>query len=114
MFRKVSRALHTPVYVLAMMALSASAGFSLAMALVSADALPEAWWRSAEAGSQVTEDSVGWDCRTMGNKVCGWDVPQLPPDWDLTDPYDRCLAAMADAEIPADQWDCYEYPRERP
>ena len=23
------------------------------------------------AAQQITEDSEGWDCRTMGNKICG-------------------------------------------
>lgn len=31
--------------------------------------------------------------------------------WDLSNPFDRCLAAMQDAEIPGDMWDCYETPQ---
>lgn len=29
-------------------------------------------------------------------------------DWDLTDPWERCLAAMEQAEIPGDMWECHE------
>lgn len=97
--------------VLAIAIMAAVGGFALAMALASTpNGLPDGLVRpivSANADAQVTEDSPGWDCATMGNRSCGG-------NGDLSNPYDRCVAAMGDAEIPGDMWECYEYPRERP
>jgi hypothetical protein len=28
-------------------------------------------WVSAQQGNKITEDDPRWDCRTMGNKICG-------------------------------------------
>lgn len=96
-----------------LIAWGAAAGFAIAMVLASTpNGLPDAWVRPivvANADLMPTEDSPGWDCKTMGNRVCG-----DPGNLDMSNPFDRCLAAMADAEIPADMWECYEYPRERP
>lgn len=36
---------------------------------------------------------------------------QIP--WDLSDDWQRCLAAMQDAEIPGDMWECHEHPEAR-
>ena len=29
-------------------------------------------------------------------------------EWDITDPWERCLSAMEAAEIPGDMWECHE------
>lgn len=31
-------------------------------------------------------------------------------EWDLTSPWERCLAAVEAAELPAWMWECREYP----
>lgn len=96
----------------ALVACGATAGFAIAMVLASTHGgLPDGWLRPivvANADLMPTEDSSGWDCKTMGDRSC------VPSNSDLSNPFDRCLAAMSDAEIPADMWECYEYPRERP
>lgn len=33
--------------------------------------------------------------------------------FDLSDDWQRCLAAMQDAEIPGDVWECHEHPQVR-
>lgn len=53
------------------------------------------------AWQSPTEDSPGWDCTTQGDRSCSG-------RWDLTNPFERCLAAMEQAEIPADVWECRE------
>jgi hypothetical protein len=30
---------------------------------------------SVKQTDRIEEDEAGWDCRTMGNKVCGEDLP---------------------------------------
>jgi hypothetical protein len=39
---------------------------------------------SAKQTDRIEEDEAGWDCHTMGNKVCGEDLPVgvvlLPPE----------------------------------
>lgn len=37
-----------------------------------------------------------------------WVLPQPAHEWDLVDPWQRCMAAMESAEIPGDMWVCYE------
>lgn len=51
----------------------------------------------------ITEDMPGWDCATMGNRVCG-------SDRDLTDPFERCLSAVEAAHIPGWMWECHQTP----
>jgi hypothetical protein len=73
------------------------AGFTTAMAVTNQTMPPI--WNVSELAQAPTEDSPGWDCATQGNRSCG-------PGFDLTSPFERCLAAMEAAEIPADLWEC--------
>lgn len=38
-----------------------------------------------------------------------WVLPLPAHDFDLANPFDRCLAAMEAAEIPGWMWECREY-----
>lgn len=51
----------------------------------------------------ITEDMPGWDCRTMGNRVCGPDPSATP--YDLGDPYTRCVLALDAAEVASELCD---------
>lgn len=54
---------------------------------------------------------VAWDAgRALGRPVVVH-TEWRKPDWDLADPFERCLAAMEQAEIPGDMWKCYETPQ---
>lgn len=54
-------------------------------------------WPAGKPAAQVTEDSAGWDCATMGNRVCASDLVTFT---DMSQPYDRCLAALDGAHVP--------------
>ena len=46
-----------------------ASGLAIAMFAPSCDPKPK-----MPSGYVVQEDEVGWDCRTMGNKICGIDL----------------------------------------
>lgn len=33
--------------------------------------VPSNFWDTDESAGHIEEDEPGWDCRTMGNKICG-------------------------------------------
>lgn len=69
-------------------------GFSLAMALVNTPGtLPAGWVKITPAPSYSTP--VDWE-------------PEPRHSFDLVNPWERCLAAMEEAEIPGDMWECHE------
>ena len=49
----------------------AAAGIALALILAGCGA-----GESPKQADRIEEDEAGWDCRTMGNRVCGEDLPQ--------------------------------------
>ena len=48
----------------------AAAGIALALILAGCGA-----GESPKQADRIEEDEAGWDCRTMGNRVCGEDLP---------------------------------------
>lgn len=70
------------------------------LGILTASALDILWPDGGAHGrvSQViTEDSPGWDCGSMDNRVCGSDLEAYT---DMTQPYDRCLRALDGAHLP--------------
>jgi hypothetical protein len=57
----------------------AAAGITLALILTGCSAS-----QSPKQADRIEEDEAGWDCRTMGNGICGEDLPTgvvlLSPD----------------------------------
>ena len=49
----------------------AAAGIALALILAGCGA-----GESPKQADRIEEDEAGWDCRTMGNRICGEDLPQ--------------------------------------
>jgi nitrous oxide reductase accessory protein NosL len=49
----------------------AAAGIALALVLAGCGA-----GESPKQTDRIEEDEAGWDCRTMGNRVCGEDLPK--------------------------------------
>ena len=48
----------------------AVAGITLALILSGCSAS-----QSPKQADRIEEDEAGWDCRTMGNQICGEDLP---------------------------------------
>ena len=53
--------------------------------------------------------AVGWNVGAQAFRpVVVHTEPRRFHNWDIADPWERCLAAMEAAEIPGDMWECHE------
>lgn len=52
--------------------------------------------------------AVGWNLGVQLSRQVVVHVEYRRIPWDLSDPWERCLAAMEQAEIPGDMWECHE------
>jgi hypothetical protein len=52
--------------------------------------------QSPKQADRIEEDEAGWDCHTMGNKVCGEDLP-------------KGVVLLPESECPLIQPVCYDH-----
>ena len=55
--------------------------------------------------------AAGWNIGAQHFRapVVRWEVREVH-EFDLSDPWERCLAAVEDARIPGWMWECREFP----